>query len=62
MFQNMLKKKIKKQVWKMKLFPSAEQFPRQQFMNPCPGHKAPAAGSLTVAEAALQQILQQGKI
>lgn len=46
----------------MKLFPSAEQFPRQQFMNPCPGHKAPAAGSLTVAEAALQQILQQGKI
>lgn len=54
----MLKKKFLKASTENEIFPSAEQFPRQQFMNPSPGHKAPAAGWLTVAEAALQQILQ----
>lgn len=43
---------------KTKLLPGAEKFPRQQFMNPCPGHKASVAVWHTVAEAALQQVLQ----
>lgn len=43
---------------KTKVLPAAEEFPRQQFMNPCPGHKASVAVWLTVAEAALQQVLQ----
>lgn len=43
---------------KNKLLPGAEVFPRQQFMNPCPGHQASVAVWHTVAEAVLQQVLQ----